>query len=72
VSGDRAAQNRLTIPVKVRYENKSQEEKSFSRTFSDYGDFEANQSLVQLQDELTEKIIKPLIYQIFNAIVADW
>ncbi|MGV4437956.1 LptE family protein [Ornithobacterium rhinotracheale] len=72
VSGDRAAQNRLTITVKVRYENKIQEEKSFSRTFSDYGDFEANQSLVQVQDELTEKIIKRLIDQIFNAIVADW
>lgn len=72
VSGDRAVQNRLTITLKVRYENKIQEEKSFSRTFSDYGDFEANQSLVQVQDELTEKIIKRLIDQIFNAIVADW
>lgn len=72
VSGDRAAQNRLTITVKVRYENKIQEEKGFSRTFTDYEDFEANQSLVQRQDDLVEKINARLIDQIFNAIVADW
>ncbi|MGV4393301.1 hypothetical protein ACQ1PG_11580, partial [Ornithobacterium rhinotracheale] len=35
VSVDRAAQNRLTITVKLRYENKIHEEKSFSRTLSD-------------------------------------
>lgn len=72
VSGDRAAQNRLTITVKVRYENKIQEDKSFSKTFSDYEDFDASQSLIQVQDDLVDKIDKRLIDQIFNAIVADW
>ncbi|MBV7440664.1 hypothetical protein KRX57_04460 [Weeksellaceae bacterium TAE3-ERU29] len=72
VSGDRAAQNRLTITVKVRYENKIQEAKSFSKSFSDYEDFDASQSLTQVQDDLVEKINVRLIDQIFNAIVSDW
>ena len=72
VSGDRAAQNRLTVTVKVRYENKIQENKSFSRDFSDYEDFDASQSLTQIQDDLVDKINIRLIDQIFNAIVADW
>lgn len=72
VSGDRAAQNRLTITVKVRYENNIQLEKSFTRTFSDYEDFDATKSLPQVQDELVERINSRLIDQIFNAIVADW
>lgn len=72
VSGDRAAQNRLTITVKVNYENKIDEDKSFSKTFSDYEDFDASQSLIQVQDDLVNKIDDKLINQIFNAIVADW
>ncbi len=72
VSGDQAAQNRLTIRIKVQYENKIQPDKSFERTFSDYEDFPADQTLEQVQDELTELINLRLIDQIFNAIVADW
>ncbi len=72
VSGDRAAQNRLTIRIKVQYENNIQPDKSFERTFSDYEDFPQGATLDQVQDELVELINLRLIDQIFNAIVADW
>ncbi|MDR2121555.1 MAG: LPS assembly lipoprotein LptE [Flavobacteriaceae bacterium] len=69
---DEATQNRLTITVAVRYENKVQPEKSFERTFSDYEDYSSTELLINIQDELAQKINQRIIDQIFTAIVADW
>ncbi|MDO5510620.1 MAG: LptE family protein [Weeksellaceae bacterium] len=72
VSGDRAAQNRLTIRVRVVYTNSIEEEKGFTRTFQDFEDFPATQTLQQVEAGLVDQINSRLIDQIFNAIVADW
>ncbi|MDR1876355.1 MAG: LPS assembly lipoprotein LptE [Flavobacteriaceae bacterium] len=69
---DEATQNRLTITVAVRYENKIQPEKSFERTFSDYEDYSSTELLIDVQDDLAQKINQRIIDQIFIAIVADW
>ncbi len=69
---DQATQNRLTITVAVRYDNKKQPEKSFQRTFSDYEDYSSSELLINVQDELAQKINQRIIDQIFIAIVADW
>lgn len=69
---DQATQNRLTITVAVRYDNKKQPEKSFERTFSDHEDYLSSQLLINVQDELSQKINQRIIDQIFVAIVADW
>lgn len=71
-NSDQASQNRLTITVAVRYDNKKQPEKSFNRTFSDYEDFNSTELLINVQDDLAQKINQRIIDQIFNAIVADW
>ncbi len=72
VSGDVSAQNRLTINVRVRYENKLYPEKSFEKTFSDYDDISSTVDLATAEQSLSGSINKRLIDQIFNAIVADW
>lgn len=72
VSGDVSAQNRLTINVRVRYENKIFPEKSFEKTFSDYDDISSTVDIATAEQTLSENINKRLIDQIFNAIVADW
>ncbi len=64
------AQNRLTISVKVRYDNQLETEKSFDKTFTDYDNFDAND--VQPSDQVVEDVYSRVIDQIFNAIVADW
>ena len=69
---DQATQNRLTITVKVRYENKLFPDKSFDRTFSDYEDYGSTELLINVHDDLAQKINQRIIDQIFNAIVADW
>lgn len=71
-SGDQAHKNRLTIKVRVNYINNVQEEKSFTRTFSHYQDFDANQTINQVAASITPEINAIIIDQIFTAIVADW
>lgn len=69
---DVAALNRLTIRVKVRFNNELQPEKSFEKTFSQYADYESSQSLSDVEDDLTEEIVEKLIEDIFNAAVVNW
>lgn len=71
-SNETAAQNRLTIKVKVRYINEVEEEKSFTKTFSAFEDFEGTQTIQQVESTLVPSINTRLIDQIFTAIVADW
>lgn len=71
-SGDQANQNRLTVNVRVNYVNNIQEEKSFSRTFSHYIDYDSSQTIDQVASSLTPEINTVIIDQIFSAIVADW
>jgi hypothetical protein len=67
-----AGKNRLTITVRVRYENRKDETKSFDKNFSAYEDFESNQTLQQAESALLESIIDQLTQQIFNAVAMDW
>lgn len=72
VSGDKAAQNRLTITVKVDYVNSIEEDKSFTKSYSQYEDFDASQNITVVENGLVEEINKKLIDLIFNDIVANW
>lgn len=67
-----AGKNRLTIAVRVRYQNNLNEEKSFDRTFSAFDDFDANLTLDQAEDTLLDNILEQLTTEIFNAIAMDW
>ncbi|MCM1028754.1 MAG: LPS assembly lipoprotein LptE [Pseudoflavonifractor sp.] len=67
-----ASQTRLTIKVRVVYTDNKAENKSFDQTFSAFKDFDANQLLVDVQDELCQTLSEELIIQIFNATLGDW
>lgn len=67
-----AGKNRLTVTVRVRYQNTKDETKSFDKTFSAFEDFESTQTLQQAESVLLESIIEQLTEQIFNAIAMDW
>ena len=68
-----AAQNRLSISIRVRFYNKLVEEDNFEKTFSFFSDFDANQQLTgsALEDALNE-IFERITQDIFNASVAKW
>jgi hypothetical protein len=69
---DLAAKNRLTVSVKLKYTNNKAPEENFDRNFSAYEDFDSNQSLSDVEDELTKLIVVKLTEDIFNATIANW
>ena len=69
----RAAQNRLTITVNVRFTNRNKEDDNFEKRFSFFYDFDANQQLVgsQLTTAL-DVIFERITQDIFNESLAKW
>jgi len=72
VKGDLAAQNRLTIGIKVKFTNNKDHTQDWEKTFSAYEDFESSNSLSSVEDSLVPEIIKKLTDDIFNASIANW
>lgn len=72
-SGDYALQNRLTITVKVNFQNAVDQTTSFNaKTFSAYADYDASQLLVDVQDQLIEEIVDNLVTDIYMAAAGNW
>ena len=68
----RAAQNRLTMSVNVRFFNKTKEDSDFERRFSFFFDYDANSQLASVRDEAHLAIFERINQDIFNASLADW
>ncbi|MEZ0005902.1 hypothetical protein ABH942_001259 [Flavobacterium sp. 28YEA47A] len=69
----RAAQNRLTVSVMVRFTNKNKEEDDFEKRFSFFYDFPGTSQLVgsQLTSAL-DVIFERITQDIFNESLAKW
>ena len=72
-SGDYALQNRLTITVKVNFQNAVDQTLSFNaKTFSAYADYDSSQLLIDVQDQLIEEIVDDLVNDIYMAAAGNW
>ena len=72
-ANEQAAQNRLTVNVKIAFVNRKYPEDSFeNKSFSAYADFDAMQTLDAVEATLCEEIVEKLCEDIFNATVANW
>ena len=70
---EQAAQNRLTVTVRIDFTNhKYPEDDVNNKSFSAYEDFDATLSLDAVEGELCVTIIDKLVEDIFNATVAQW
>ncbi len=67
-----AAQNRLSMAVKVRFYNKTKENVDFEQRFSFFFDYDANTQLASIRSEAHEIIFERITQDIFNASLADW
>ena len=67
-----AAQNRLTINVKIYFTNRKYPEDDFEKSFSSYADFDSALTLDAVEAEKCDEIIEKLVEDIFNATVANW
>ena len=69
----RAAQNRLTITVNVRFSNKNKEADDFEKRFSFYHDYDGSKQLIG--SDLTaalDQIFERITQDIFNESLAKW
>jgi hypothetical protein len=70
---DVAGSTRLTIRVQVDFTNTLNQEEDFGRSFSFYDDFNAQTSTLTVEeDQLIDTIFDQIIFDIFNATVANW
>ena len=68
----RAAMNRFTISVKVKFTNAIEPDLSYEQTFARYEDYDSNIDLNQIEKELSDKIVELIIEDIFNRAFANW
>ena len=66
------SQNKLTITLKVHYENKIHPDSSFDRTYSDEAVFNSNLSQSDIEASQVKIATDRTINKIFNDIVANW
>ena len=71
-ANETAAQNRLTISIKVTFNNTLDENQNYSQSFSHYADFDSSQDLSSVETELIDQIVEVLSENIFNKAVANW
>lgn len=72
-SQNTAAQNRLTISVKIRFFNRKKEEDDLEQSFSFFYDYPGSSQLVGGQKTTAhEEIFERLTQDIFNATLAKW
>ncbi len=72
-ANEQAAQNRLTVTVKISFVNRKYPEDDFQdKSFSAYADFDASSSLDAVEATLCEEIVEQLCEDIFNSTVANW
>ena len=67
-----AAQNRLTISIKVRYINTNNEEDNFEKRFSYFYDFADTTQLQSVKANAHEEIFERITQDIFNQSLAKW
>lgn len=71
-AAETASLNRLTITVKVKYENTLEPELNFEKTFTKFADYDANKDLFTIEESLWSLINEQLTQEIYNASVGNW
>ncbi|NNC49687.1 MAG: LptE family protein [Flaviramulus sp.] len=72
-SQNTAAQNRLTISVKLRFYNRKNEEEDLDQSFTFFYDYPGSSQLVGSQKTTAhEEIFERITQDIFNATLAKW
>jgi hypothetical protein len=71
-SDDIAAMNRLTITVRVTFNNKFEESLNFEQTFSRYSDYSSSLNFTGIESGLMQEIVSALTEDIFNKAFVNW
>lgn len=67
-----ASQNRLSITIQIKFENRLDEKANFTESFTRFADFAANKTLQSVESALIEEIGDQLANDIFNKAFVNW
>ena len=71
-ANETAGKNRLTIAIKVKYNNSLNNKSNFESSFSRFHDFESSENLADVEPFLIEEITKELLEDVFNKAFVNW
>ncbi len=71
-ANETAGQNRLTIIIKVMYQNSYDSTQNFESNFSRYRDFNSSENLADIETALIEQITAEIIEDVFNKAFVNW
>ena len=71
-AGEQTAISRLTIRVDVQCTHEQDEKKSWKKSFEYYANYDPNQNLLSIQDELHKQIFTKLLDDVYNQTFGDW
>ncbi|MCG9881309.1 MAG: LPS assembly lipoprotein LptE [Bacteroidia bacterium] len=66
------ALSRLTLTVEITCDNKLEEDKSFTQTFSNFTDFDSQLNFATIEQDLINKICDGMVQDIFNKAFINW
>ena len=72
IEGRLSALNRLEIAVNVTYVNNTDEQDTWTQTFSFFENYDGNVDLSSVEEELIESILSQLTEDIFNKAFTNW
>lgn len=64
--------NRLNISISVEYINNQNDEDNWTQSFSFFEDFDNDQVLTDVQDDLIERIFDQITTDVFNKAFTNW
>jgi hypothetical protein len=67
-----AALNRLSITVRVKFDNVIEPDKSFDTSFTRYEDYDSSKDPSSVEEELIKQIVENLVEDIFNKAFVNW
>ena len=73
ISGnDRAAQNRLTIAIKVKFDNFVEPNDSWEQNFSRFVDFDADEDFSSVEADKINEVLEQITQDIFSKSIGKW
>lgn len=69
---EQPSMNRLTVQVRIKFENKKYPKDNFEKSFAAFEDYPSLSSFDSVESTIVDEIVKKLVKDIFNNTVARW
>lgn len=72
VQNDQPARTRLEMSVRITFVNSINEDKSFDKDFKQFEDFDSDEDLATIENDLIEALTEKIVVDIYNATINNW